>query len=124
MGDKNELIQNVKDWVRIDNEIRQIQKEISNRRLAKKKINLLLMDTMKSNERDCFDLNDGQICYTKKNVKQPINNKILLEILTKYCNGDLTQASDINNFIKDNRAEITKENITRKISKPKSENSS
>ena len=82
------------------------------------------MDTMKSNEIDCFDLNDGQICYTKKNVKQPINNKILLEILTKYCNGDLTQASDINNFIKDNRAEITKENITRKISKPKSENSS
>ena len=124
MGDKNELIQNVKDWVRIDNEIRQLQKEISNRRLAKKKINLLLMDTMKSNEIDCFDLNDGQICYTKKNVKQPINNKILLEILTKYCNGDLTQASDINNFIKDNRAEITKENITRKISKPKSENSS
>ena len=124
MGDKNELIQNVKDWVRIDNEIRQLQKEISNRRLAKKKINLLLMDTMKSNDIDCFDLNDGQICYTKKNVKQPINNKILLEILTKYCNGDLTQASDINNFIKDNRAEITKENITRKISKPKSENSS
>lgn len=121
---KNELIQTVKDWVRIDNEIRQLQKEISTRRLDKKRMNTLLMDTMKSNDIDCFDLNDGQICYTKKNIKKPINNKILLDILTKYYNGDLDQASEINNYIKENRTEITKENISRKISKSKVENSS
>lgn len=114
---KNQLIKIVKEWVRIDNEIRQLQKEISTRRQDKKKMNDQLMETMKSNDIDCFDLNDGKICYTKKNVKQPINNKVLLDILTKYYNGDLSQASEINNFIKDNRTEITKENITRKISK-------
>jgi len=114
---KNQLIQIVKEWVRIDNEIRQLQKEISTRRQEKKKKNDLLMETMKSNDIDCFDLNDGKICYTKKNVKKPINNKVLLDILTKYYNGDLSQASEINNFIKDNRTEVTKENITRKVSK-------
>jgi len=114
---KNQLIKIVKEWVRIDNEIRQLQKEISTRRQDKKKMNDQLMETMKSNDIDCFDLNDGKICYTKKNVKQPINNKVLLDILTKYYNGDLSQASEINNFIKDNRTEVTKENITRKISK-------
>ena len=114
---KNQLIKIVKEWVRIDNEIRQLQKEISTRRQDKKKMNDQLMETMKSNDIDCFDLNDGKICYTKKNVKKPINNKVLLDILTKYYNGDLSQASEINNFIKDNRTEITKENITRKISK-------
>ena len=36
-------------------------------------------------------------------------------------NGDITQASTISNFIKENRIEVTKENITRKISKNKSE---
>ena len=116
---KNQLINTVKEWVRIDNEMRQLQKEISTRRQDKKRINSVLMDTMKSNNIDCFDLNDGQICYTKKNVKKPINNKVLLDILTKYYNGDLNQASEINNFIKDNRTETTKENITRKISKQK-----
>lgn len=114
---KDQLIKIVKEWVRIDNEIRQLQKEISTRRQDKKKMNDQLMETMKSNDIDCFDLNDGKICYTKKNVKQPINNKVLLDILTKYYNGDLSQASEINNFIKDNRTEVTKENITRKISK-------
>jgi len=114
---KNQLIKIVKEWVRMDNEIRQLQKEISTRRQDKKKMNDQLMETMKSNDIDCFDLNDGKICYTKKNVKQPINNKVLLDILTKYYNGDLSQASEINNFIKDNRTEVTKENITRKISK-------
>lgn len=116
---QNRLIQNVKEWVRIDNEIRQLQSEISIRRQDKKILNSVLMDTMKSNNIDCFDLNDGQICYTKKNVKKPINNKVLLEILTKYCKGDLIQASEINEYIKENRSEITKENITRKISKIK-----
>jgi hypothetical protein len=120
---QNNLIQTVKEWVRIDNEIRQLQKEISTRRQDKKRMNTLLMNTMKSNDIDCFDLNDGQICYTKKNVKKPINNKILLDILTKYYNGDLNQASEISNYIKENRTEITKENITRKISKSKNENS-
>lgn len=114
---KNQLINTVKEWVRIDNEIRQLQKEISKRRQDKKRINSLLMDTMKDNKIDCFDINDGQICYTKKNIKKPINNKVLLDILTKYYNGDINQASEINNFIKDNRTEVTKENITRKLSK-------
>jgi len=114
---QNRLIQNVREWVRIDNEIRKLQSEISTRRQEKKVLNTVLMDTMKSNNIDCFDLNDGQICYTKKNVKKPINNKILLDILTKYYKGDSVQASEINEFIKENRSEVTKENITRKISK-------
>lgn len=32
---KNQLIHTVKEWVRIDNEIRQLQKEISTRRQEK-----------------------------------------------------------------------------------------
>jgi len=114
---KTQLIQIVKEWVRIDNEIRQLQKEISIRRQDKKLMNEQLMETMKTNDIDCFDLNDGKICYTKKNIKKPINNKILLDILTKYYNGDISQASEINNFINNNRIEVTKENLTRKISK-------
>ena len=38
---------------------------------------------MKSNEIDCFDLKDGQICYNKKTVKKPIQKKIYL---TYYLN--------------------------------------
>ena len=38
MSGKEQLIQTVKEWVRLDNEIRHLQKEISNRRQEKKDI--------------------------------------------------------------------------------------
>jgi hypothetical protein len=72
---------------------------------------------MRNHEIDCFDLKDGQIMYTKKNVKKPISKKSLLDILAKYCEGDTIKAGEINNFIMDNREEVVRESIVRKISK-------
>ena len=71
---------------------------------------------MRDNEIDCIDIKDGQLCYTKKNVKKPITKKVLLNILAKYFEGDIEKAEEIfNEFILNNREEITKESITRKL---------
>jgi hypothetical protein len=56
-------------------------------------------------------LKEGQILYTKKNVKKPITKKILLEILGKYYNGDYMKATEVNDFIMNNRVEVVKEFI-------------
>jgi hypothetical protein len=121
METKEQLIKTIREWVKIDNEIRALQKETKKRLDDKKNISKNLMDVMKNNEIDCFDLKDGQIMYTKKNVKKPINKKSLLEILAKYCEGDVVKAGEINDFIMENREEVVKENIVRKISKGKCE---
>jgi len=84
---KKQLIQTVKEWVRIDNEIRHLQTEISSRKKERININTKLMETMKSNDIDCFDLNDGQICYTKKNVKKQC--KALFPLLAELNRGGL-----------------------------------
>ena len=73
------------------------------------------MTIMKDHEIDCVDIKDGQICYNKKNVKKPITKKYLLQILSKYFDGDIDRAEDANDFILENREEIVKESITRKI---------
>ena len=44
---KKQLIQTVKEWVRIDNEIRHLQTEISSRKKERININTKLMETMK-----------------------------------------------------------------------------
>jgi len=75
------------------------------------------MATMKKHSIDCFDLKDGQICYVKKNIKKPITKKILMGILSKYYNGDITKANELNNFIIDNREDAVKETIERKVTK-------
>ena len=70
---------------------------------------------MKENDIDCVDTKDGtSICYISKNVKKPITKKTLTNILAKYYNGDITKATQLNEFILSNRETIVKETIERK----------
>jgi hypothetical protein len=118
METKDQLIAAIREWVRLDNETRQLQKEIAARKNDKKKINESLIDIMKKNEIDCFDIKDGQLCYVKKNMKKPITKKNLLEILARYYDGDRLKAGQLNDFILNNREEEVKETIVRKITSP------
>lgn len=112
---KEDLLNNVRSWITIDNEIRTLQKEQKIRKEKKKNITDNLITFMKSNEIDCFEVKDGNLSYVKRNVKKPINKKSLLEILAKYYDGDILKANNMNEFIMDNREETTKETIIRKL---------
>ena len=61
METKDQLIKTIKEWVKNDNEIRELQRQQNIRKIEKKKISANLIDIMRKNEIDCFDLNDGQI---------------------------------------------------------------
>jgi len=117
METKDALIKTVKEWVKLDNDIRKLQKEIADRKKEKKTISNDLMTVMKQNEIECFDINAGQICYTKKNIKKPITKKILTSTLLKYFKGDTLKAAELNEFIVENREETIKESITLKPNK-------
>jgi hypothetical protein len=114
---KAELIQIIKDWITTDNEIRELNKQAKQRKDKLNKISQNLMNTMKENEIDEFNVNDGKIMYAKTSVKKPITKKNLLSILSKYYKGDTSQATDVNNFILENREEVIKETIKRTIVK-------
>jgi len=115
MENKEQLIQTIKNWVKIDNEMHVLQRELQNRKNEKKKISSILIETMRSNEIDCFDIKDGQIVYVKKNVKKPINQKSLMSILSLYFQDSPLKANELNEFILNNREEVVKEDIKRKI---------
>ena len=117
MSTKEALIKTIKDWVKLDNEIRSLKKEQSARVNEKKELSSALLEIMKSNEIDCVDIKDGQLCYTQQSVKKPITKKNLLTILSKYYKGDIETANTITEFISNNREEVIKETITRKINK-------
>jgi hypothetical protein len=113
-SNKFELIQLIKEWVQADNDIRLLNQELRKRKEGLKKISQNLMKTMQENEIDEFALKEGKLVYAKTNVKKPITKKNLLTILSKYYNGDIVQALEMNNFIMNNREEVTKETIVRK----------
>jgi Family of unknown function (DUF5760) len=117
METKEELITNIKEWIKIDNEILQLQKEMKDRKIRKKTLTDALMTTMKKNEIDCFDINGGSIVYKKNKIKKPLNGKSLMAALQKYYDTKPQQAEEVTKFILENREEQVKEVIKRKIDK-------
>jgi hypothetical protein len=103
METKEQLVKTIKEWVKIDNEIRKLKNEQTIRKNEQKRISQDLIEVMRKNEIDEFDLNDGKIMYTKKSVKKPITKKILLNILSNFYEGDIMKANQINNYIMENR---------------------
>lgn len=113
--EKDDLVRIIKEWVKNDNEIRTLQIETNKRKTEKKNITARLIEIMKNNNIDCFDINDGQILYKKKTVKKPITKTILLNILSNYYEGNTEKATELNSYIMDNRMESTSESIVRKL---------
>ena len=114
---KEELIINVKEWIKIDNEIQELQKEIKIRQKKKKTFSIALMNVMKKNDIDCFDINGGSLIYKKSISKKAINAKSLLQTLQNYYKTDQNIAEELTKHILDNRLETTRETIKRKIIK-------
>jgi Family of unknown function (DUF5760) len=110
----DQLKHQVREWVRLDNEIRALNKEIASRRLEKKTISGDLITVMRDNQLDEFDIKDGQLMYVKKHVKKPITQKQLLSILSSYYKNE-DKAEEVNTYILENREEVVKESIRRVI---------
>ena len=117
MEKQNDLIDVIREWVKIDNEIKYLKNEENKRKNKQKIISKNLMKIMSEYNIDEFDLKDGKIVYTKRNVKKPITKKVLLDLLTTYYKNDVDKANEVNNFILDNREEKVVETIKREINK-------
>jgi hypothetical protein len=117
MQNKEELVNNIKEWLKIDNDVVKLKKEIRTRNEEKKKITDLLMKIMKTNEIDCFDINGGALVYKKNVIKKPINAKMLLNNLKNYYKDSPDMAEILSKYILENREEQVKETIKRKVNK-------
>jgi len=117
--DKEELIKNIKEWIHLDEEIKDLQRQIKDKRNEKKANTETLVKIMRENEIDCFDLdsNGGKLIYTKQKIKKSLSKKHLMKCLTQYFKEDSVQAKEISTFILNNREEKIKENIRRKTKK-------
>ena len=73
-----------------------------------------LLHVMKTNNLDCFDTNESSLIHKKTKVKQQINSKSLLTILSKCEMLNGVDTEKMVNFIMDNREEKITETIKRK----------
>jgi len=115
MTTKDILVTTIKDWILQDDKIKILQKQIKVHRDAKKILTDNLVEIMKDNEVDCFDINNGKILFCKNKVKSPLNKISLLATLELYFkNNPNINPQDVSKFILENRETKIKENIRRK----------
>ncbi len=114
---KEVLINNIKEWIKIDNEVAQLKADIRERTNKKKQLTENLVTVMKTNSIDCFDINGGALVYKKNKVKKPLSGKTLLLALQNYYKTDAKMAEEIAKHVMDSREEQIKETIKRKIDK-------
>ena len=117
METKEQLVNNIKEWIKMDNEIVQLKNEIKERNNKKKSLTESLVSVMKTNQIDCFDINGGALVYKKNKVKKPINGKTLLVALQNYYKNEPKIAEDLAKHVMDSREEQVKETIKRKVDK-------
>ena len=110
--EKGILIENVNTWVSLDDEILTLQREVRELRKKKADITNILVDIMRKNNVDSFDMNDKSLLYKKQTIRQPINKKMLLGALQKLYKEE--EINKIVDCVMDQRQIKTKETITRK----------
>lgn len=115
--DKEVLVESIKEWIQVDNNIREIQKATKQYRDRKKELTQQLVNIMRTNEIDNVDVNDGTLMYKRNEVKAPLNKKHLLNTLTHFFKDDQEQASELCKYILDTRETKVRETIQRKIIK-------
>ena len=114
---KEELIMNIKEWIKIDSDITRLKAEVKEKTQKKKELTQSLVNIMKTNSIDCFDINGGALVYKQRKTKKTISGKYLLEQLEDYYKDQPELAKEITKKVLDNRGESIKEEIMRKIDK-------
>ena len=117
METKEQLVNHIKEWIKIDTEISKLRSEVSERTKKKKALSDTLMNVMKTNKIDCFDINGGSLVYKTNKVKKPINKVTLLAALQSYYDKDPQIAEELTKYVLENREEQIKETIRRKSDK-------
>jgi len=115
MSSKDALVDIVKKWVQLDNQINQLNKTAKEMKKEKNNVNIEMMNMMKSHGIDNFDIKDGQIQYKKEKKRATLSQKRLFMILSNHPQLKEEEVIALNDYIYQNREETIKETIVRKI---------
>ena len=114
---KEQIKDHLRQWIRVENEISTLSVEIKKRKLIHQQLSASLLDVMRKNDIDCFDIANGKIVYSKVKRRAPLNNGQIRSALTTYYKDDTDKANNLTEFLLSTRVEKTHESIKMKIPK-------
>ena len=113
--DKQLVRQQIRDWVKLDDESEQLKKRLRQINQTKKEMSSKLLALMKEQDIDEFDLNqEGKLIRKEKKTKASLNKKQLNDSLFKYYNNEV-DAKKATDFILSTRLEKVSETLCKKV---------
>ena len=115
MESKEQLLGKIKEWVAIEGEMKVLQRELKQRREAKRRLSDELVQVMKENEIDCFDIREGKIIYTQNRVRSALSKRHLTGCLETYfaAHPDIS-GGEVAQYVLEKREVTVKESIRHK----------
>lgn len=116
MQTKEQLVNHIRTWIQVENEIKDLRKQMREKREEKKQLSNELLEVMKENDIDCFDIKNGKLISTKVKVKETVSKKMLLRVLADYLD-EPEEVAKLTDYILESRQVKEKEYIRQKINK-------
>ena len=113
-----EFKQNVKKWLKLDDDIRTLRKAINERNKQKKELTPLITNFMNENKISDLNTKDGKIKYKTSFYKKPLNHKTIQNRLTDFFQ-DIKKGERATQYLLDNRERVEKTLLSRSIIKKK-----
>jgi len=112
--EKEQLVTTIKEWIELDSKINEMGKLIREYRKRKTELTGSLINVMKSNDLDEFDLKDKKIMYHTTKSKTGLTKKHLVKSLNEIFKDDMEKVTEITDYILNSREVKVKENLRRK----------
>ena len=116
MQTKEELVNHIRKWIGVENEITDLRRRMREKREEKKQLSQELLEVMKENDIECFDIKNGKLMSSKVKVKETVSKKMLLRVLSDYLD-EPEEVTKLTEYILESRQVKEKEYIRQKINK-------
>jgi hypothetical protein len=101
----------LKEWLILEDEIKVLANAVKEKKKRMGILQGLITKTMKGHKLGRVNIKSGSILYQNKVTKESMGKRFIISRLTEYFKGDIIKATEVYNYLEENRAKKIKDNI-------------
>lgn len=109
---KEEFVEVVKNWVKIDDEIREINFKLKELKNEKKEFENFILGTMDEINENVINITDGKLRKNTSNTKGALKEEHIQNVIFDYTK-DSTKSLELTKFILNSRPSTVRNNLKR-----------
>lgn len=101
----------LKEWLILEDELKVLSNAVKEKKKRMGILQGLITKTMKGHKLARVNIKSGAILYQNKVTKESMGKRFIVSRLTEYFKGDIIKATEVYNFLEENRGKRVKDNI-------------